>query len=71
MTSEPTVPVPQQPAPAEFPITIEEFCIRLSKGAAQPELIGAFHNVEVRAGRLRDKQSAYAARWTAFPTQPA
>jgi hypothetical protein len=57
--------------PSEFQVTLTEFCTRQSKGDKRVELIGAFHHVETSAGRMKDKESAYAARYAAFASQPA
>ncbi len=55
----------------EFPLTLDEFCSRLSITDRRVELIGAFHITEKAAGRTKDMASAYSARYTAFLNQPA
>jgi len=57
-------------APTSDEITIEEFCTRLSRSDRRVELIGAFAFVEKRAGRVKDAESAYQARFTAFVNKP-
>lgn len=52
-------------------LTIEEFCLRLSKTVSQPEMIGAFCFTERNAGRVKDLESAYQARYRDFATKPA
>ncbi len=55
----------------EFPLTLDEFCSRLSINDRRVELIGAFHSTEKAAGRTKDLESKYSARYTAFINQPA
>lgn len=57
--------------PSEFPLTLDEFCSRLSVEDKRVELIGAFHLTERAAGRTKDLESAYATRFAAFVNQPA
>lgn len=57
--------------PNEFPLTLDEFCARLSTTDKRVELIGAFHSIEKVAGRVKDLESAYATRFSAFINQPA
>lgn len=56
---------------AEFPLTLEEFCIRLSVSDSRVELIGGFENQERLAGRVKDIESNFAGRFQAFVNQPA
>lgn len=56
---------------AEFPLTLEEFCIRLSVTDSRVELIGGFENQERLAGRVKDTESNFAGRFQAFINQPA
>lgn len=62
-------------APADeqsgFPLTLEEFCTRLSQSDRRVELIGGFHAMERAAGNTKDVESAYQARFEAFVNQPA
>lgn len=72
--SAPTGPVQAPDTPVEqreFPVTLDEACTRLSAGHKRVELIAAFHHAEEDAGRLRDLESAYRARFDAFASQPA
>ncbi len=57
--------------PGEFPLTLEEFCSRLSTTDKRVELIGAFAHDETRAGRIKGLASEYEARFRAFVTKPA
>lgn len=57
--------------PAEFALTLDEFCARLSGKDRRVEMIGGFHFAEKQAGRLKDTEAAFAARYAAFQTQPA
>lgn len=58
------------PQPDEFPLGLDEFCIRLSSADNRIELIAAFNAVEKQADRLIDNPSAYAARFLAFASAP-
>jgi len=57
-------------APAEE-LTLAEFCSRLSSTDSRVELIGGFEHSERLAGRMKDTESEYAARYAAFLLQPA
>jgi hypothetical protein len=61
-------PTPKEPA--TFDLTLDEFCERLSESDRRVELIGAFHFSERQAGRLKDAESAYRARYQAFMKKP-
>lgn len=56
---------------AEFPLTVEEACARISATDRRVEMIGAFHSSEKAAGRLKDLESAYRERFAAFCNAPA
>lgn len=58
-------------AASEFPLSLDEMCARLSQSDKRVELIGAFHHVERNAGRLKDTDAAYRARFAAFCNAPA
>ena len=59
------------PAVAAVPlVTLNEFCTRLSMNDRRVELIGGFHFVERQAGRLKDAESSYQARYTAYLNKP-
>ena len=53
------------------PLTLNEFCIRLSIKDKRVELIGGFEHSERVAGRLKDTAENYAARYGEFLNQPA
>lgn len=55
----------------DIPLSLDEFCMRLSNTDKRVELIGAFHYVETQAGSLRDTEVAFQSRYTAFATKPA
>jgi hypothetical protein len=59
----------QAPATVEH-ITLEEFCTRLSMSDKRVELIGGFNYTETAAGRIKDAESDFQARFTAFTTKP-
>lgn len=56
---------------AEFPLTLDEFCTRLSRTDRRVELIGGFEHSERVAGRVKDVESAYAKRYAEFCNKPA
>lgn len=66
---------PAEAAPAkseESPqLTLTEFCIRLSQNDKRVVLIGGFNAVESKAGRNKDSEAAYQARFVEFVNQPA
>lgn len=59
----------EQPV-AAVPLTLDEFCVRLSETVRSPEAIGAFHHTERAAGRMVDTEAAYRARFDSFLTTP-
>lgn len=65
--------VAEAPAAAKtaFPLTLSEFCVRISSTDKRVELIGAFEHVERIAGRNSDLETNYASRYLAFANQPA
>jgi len=52
------------------PLTLQEFCMRLSNVDGRVELIGGFHHVEQSAGHLKDTEEAFRARFDAFANAP-
>lgn len=58
-------------AAGDFPLSLTEFCQRLSASDKRVELIGAFNHVEHAAGRTKDTEGNFRARFEAFVTQPA
>ncbi len=73
MTKETAPPVlePVLSEPGEFQLTLDEYCARLSIADRRVELIGAFYATEKAAGRTKDMESAFAARYTTFINQLA
>ena len=59
------------PVAPDDELTLTEFCTRLSQRDRRVELIGGFHAAEVRAGKNKDTEAAFVARFAAFATQPA
>ncbi len=55
-------------APQE--LTLQEFCLRLSSSDKRVELIGAFHYSETAAGTVKDLETAFKDRFTAFLNKP-
>jgi len=70
-TDEPKVADAVAAAPGDFPLSLDEFCQRLSASDRRTELIGAFHHVEKAAGRAQDTEGNFRARFDAFVSQPA
>lgn len=56
---------------AGTPLTLTEFCMRLSERERRVALIGGFEASEKRAGRVKDTESAYHARYVEFTNKPA
>jgi hypothetical protein len=56
---------------ADFSLTVEEFCTRLSQVDSRVELIGAFCWSERTAARYRDAESNYQFRFEAFANRAA
>lgn len=59
------------PAVAGGELTLTEFCIRLSQRDRRVPLIGGFETNEKRAGRVKDAEAAFQARFDEFIKQPA
>lgn len=57
--------------PTDFPMQLEEFCRRASEQSRGVELIGAFHAHEKAAGRGKDTEAGFAARFESFARAPA
>jgi hypothetical protein len=55
----------------EIPLSLDEYCTRLSASDRRVELISAFHSDEAAAGRLIDVESAFAGRFDEFTKRPA
>jgi hypothetical protein len=70
----PAIPAPSAPATAavvgSYPITLDEFCVLLSRDHG-PEAVAGFQATERAAGRLKDIEPAYRARFADFMTAPA
>lgn len=59
------------PETTSEPLSLNEFCIRLSATDKRVELIGGFEHSERVAGRMTDTAVNYAERYTKFLNQPA
>jgi len=59
------------PAQKSEPLSLNEFCIRLSAKDKRVELIGGFEHSERVAGRMTDTAENYSERYTKFLNQPA
>lgn len=56
--------------PASVPLTLVDFCTRLSERVRRPELIGAFEFHERTAGRLKATTEEFQARFDEFINKP-
>ncbi|CAH2606335.1 Eukaryotic translation initiation factor 4B (plasmid) [Rhodovastum atsumiense] len=68
-------PTTAGPAPApvadEAPlVSLEEAAAAISQGIRSATLVSAFHAEEKAAGRLRDTEAAYRARFVGFRRRP-
>jgi|CryGeyDrversion2_2_1046609.scaffolds.fasta_scaffold295462_1 hypothetical protein len=54
-----------------FPLTLTEFCTRLSVSDRRVELIGGFEHSERVLGRVSDLEVNFAKRFAEFANQPA
>lgn len=70
MATKPESPKPAESVPAPVALTLTEFCTRLSKSVRRPELIAAFESVEKRAGRVKDTEANFRARFDTFVNTP-
>lgn len=70
MATKPESPKPTEPVSAPVALTLTEFCVRLSTSVRRPELIAAFESVEKRAGRVKDTEANFRARFDAFVNTP-
>lgn len=68
---EQSVPVVKKDVAAEFPLSLEEYCARLSTTDRRAELIGGFHFSEKQSGRVKDTETNYKKRFAEFCKQPA
>lgn len=53
-------------AATEFPLTLDEFCARLSQADKRVELIAGFHAAERKADNLKDLEANFRKRFDAF-----
>ncbi len=56
--------------PVAVDMTLGEFCARLSQSVRRPELIAGFEHSERKAGKLKDTDEAYQARFDKFIKTP-
>lgn len=64
-------PAVQESPAADYELTLDEFCIRLSARDKRVEMIGGFNHAEKQAGRIKDREAAFSERYAAFQNQPA
>jgi len=53
-----------------FPLTLDEFCARLSSTDGRVELIGGFHASELSDGVSKDMTDNFMKRFIAFTNKP-
>ncbi len=56
--------------PDEFTVSLNEFCIRLSKTDKRVEMIGGFHHSMTKEGTTSGKTVFYQQAYTKFTTAP-
>lgn len=71
MAKQTVQPAQETPEAEIIPLTLNEYCIRLSATDTRVELIGGFEAAERSAGRMKDTEAAYAARYQDFINKPA
>ena len=69
--NEPAIPAESAVEEESFPLTLEEYCSRLSTNDKRVELIGGFHHTERAAGHEKDTEAAFHRRFVAFTKLPA
>ena len=57
-------------APSDTAVSLDEYCMQLSKSDRRVELIGAFHKSEMRQRRGKDTEANYSARYQTFINKP-
>jgi hypothetical protein len=56
-------------APAQFPVSLDEFCTDLSRTDRRVELISMFHFIEKQAGHRRALPSEFRQRFADLSTK--
>lgn len=59
------------PQPDNFPMSLDEYCTRLSARDKRVELIGGFHSSSRRAGTLTGTEAQFDALFQSFVSRPA
>lgn len=62
---------PEAAASEPTQLTLTEFCKRLSETNRRYVLIGGFYASEEKAGRVKDTEAAFNARFVEFTNKPA
>lgn len=57
--------------PDQYPLSLDEFCTRISQSDRRVELIGGFHRHAQLAGVTSDTESNFRAQFERFLKQPA
>lgn len=55
----------------QIPLSLDEFCQRLSATSRRVALIGGFHAWAKAQGMVKDVESTFQAAWTRFISLPA
>lgn len=69
-----TQPIAADPVatePADFPLSLDEFCARLSAKDRRVALIGGFHHHAKQTGLTKAREAEFAQAWNAFICAPA
>lgn len=53
-----------------IPLSLIDFCKRLSETVKRPELIGGFESFERNAGRVKATEAQFRERFDAFVNRP-
>jgi len=69
-TDEPVVRAAASATPPER-MTLNEFCMIISRTDRRVAMIGGFHHDEKKNRRVKDTHAAFAARYEAFQKRPA
>ena len=65
----PKAPASEQPDAGEE-LTLTDYCAALSRTDKRVELIGGFSAAETKAGRIKDTEAGFNARFLAFCNKP-
>ncbi len=61
---------PAEPVDTSVPLTLDEFCVRLSKSDKRVELIGGFHADAKKRGQHKDFDVGFLRAFEAYASRP-